>query len=710
MIGNQPMHPSSSLSDLPEEILSPIWAAGGGPLDTCKATAAISFTPSFIATWLLSGGHPTALITAARHKQWQACLLILASKPKRRRYALAHTLAMAVVDGQLEVVTELMNQGAWAEWAWSRDGADVPQDQPLSKLWSDSLRQGYATVEEVRIVKRLEHPLVTAAKGGQADMCSLFLEKGDVGLRHMHLALCAAANQGHLSIMQLLLGLDVALSEPGTGASSVLCEACEGGHLHVVQFLLDFGADADNKAGTQWSYTRATKARVHRETCPLLAAAHNGSPAVLQLLTDMGATLTSCWHECLAAASGEGHLEAVQWLLGVAESMPEGGPWQGQQEFQAYCQHHQLPSDPHVITPTAALTTWQDLGRMAWQDYGSPLLSTSYRGHAQVVHALLDCGQNCGDQQAALAAATGEGHLAVMQLLIAHGTDVNGHSREAPEKLPLAVAIGAGQLAALELLLEAGAEATPSALVTAAQHSQGAEMVELLLQHGASDTGDKALVAAAIHRTQPWPVVQLLLESGHGVVAADSVAGGHSYLSRRVGVALVAAAGQGTLRIVEHLLRYQPQDTAGNSSGRFVRECDVHQALVFAKPKSAGCSTYVHPDHAMAQWQPPNAQQIQALPVIVERLTEYLHAGEHPQAGVTVPVPQPAAPQPANSAPQSGMGQPGVDVMQTSGDSGSVFAIGPLPNVPQQRLPGQEPGNATASNDAGRSMRSIQGP
>jgi hypothetical protein len=252
--------------------------------------------------------------------------------------------------------------------------------------------------------------------------------------------------------VQLLFDADPAVSTPALGHQNVLCVAAACGNLEAAQFLLDRGADANNRSGTPWAGKSATpsssNSRVGWFTCPVVAAAVGGNPAVLQLLVDRGAKLENCWHEALAQAAGEGHYKAVQWLLTEAVAMLSSCPWLGQEQWDHI---------KHQKVHWTGLSTWQEQGLWVWTRHSSPLKSAAVRGHPSVVQMLLDCGQFCGCKGQALSYAAYHGYLSVMQLLIQHGADVNYGRANGGCGKPLQQARAGRSLEAVQLLLQSGA-------------------------------------------------------------------------------------------------------------------------------------------------------------------------------------------------------------------------------------------------------------
>jgi hypothetical protein len=474
-------HSETGLLDLPHDLLHLIFTSTAAPLTTCRAAASLCNNPHLVAAWLMSSKKAYPLTTAARHKQWDSCNIILDTHPDICQFDLNQTVILAAERGKLELMGRLLGRGGWAHWVWGKGRWGPAKSESYYKK---NQRQTVYSAVQQDCLQKLEHPLVAAAGAGHFDVCEFLCQpepgvspqdtinvslisstsgsrgvseisaddtdvasptsaqaapKGTQGtpdfpLAAMHGALLAAARHGHAPIMELIYSKQPAVKNPGLGPS-VLCAAARGGHSGAVQFLLDLGASPDNVVGTAFSGPKkpSHSRRVDPESCPLLAAAAGGDPDALLLLVNKDANLLNCWHECLAAAARAGHLETVQWLLTLANTHLDGRPWQVQWYPSKW--DRKVDSVYQLVNPH-----WQ--GWWTWHQHGTPLALAAANGHLQVVLLLLECGHEggCGCKEDAYTRAAAKGQSSVMELLREHGARGDGkceHEVHGAEPMPM---------------------------------------------------------------------------------------------------------------------------------------------------------------------------------------------------------------------------------------------------------------------------------
>ena len=135
-------------------------------------------------------------------------------------------------------------------------------------------------------------------------------------------------------------------------------------------------------------------------------------------------------------------------------------------------------------------------------EIGTPLYYAANYGHDEIVDKLLAAGAQASKSPVALTQAVYRKNMAMVEKLLAHGTDPDAHHEEDLSTLYRAVC--SERIEFVEILLANGAkpEKTPDALVEAASCGK-LEMVRILLANGARpDTPDKnnrtALVQARV--------------------------------------------------------------------------------------------------------------------------------------------------------------------------------------------------------------------
>jgi ankyrin repeat protein len=119
--------------------------------------------------------------------------------------------------------------------------------------------------------------------------------------RKAGMALTLAAEEGHKTIVELLLAKGADVNAKDDEDQSALVEAAWRGHKTVVQLLLANGADINTE---DW---------LHRTA--LTEAAKEGHETIVQLLLAKGADINAGGGAALAKAARERHEANVQFLL-----------------------------------------------------------------------------------------------------------------------------------------------------------------------------------------------------------------------------------------------------------------------------------------------------------------------------------------------------------------------------------------------------------
>lgn len=116
--------------------------------------------------------------------------------------------------------------------------------------------------------------------------------------------LMAAAENGHLEVVRLLVANWASVNAQSDVGYTPLNFAAGGGHLDVVRYLLDHGADVNARGAVGYS--------------PLIFAAENGHRDVVEYLVSRGADLGvrgAVGYTPLIFAAAAGHLGVVEYLV-----------------------------------------------------------------------------------------------------------------------------------------------------------------------------------------------------------------------------------------------------------------------------------------------------------------------------------------------------------------------------------------------------------
>jgi ankyrin repeat protein len=330
-------------------------------------------------------------------------------------------------------------------------------------------------------------------------------------------------------------------------AAADLISAAERGDAAAVQAFLAKGAEVN--------------ARASNGATALIVASYNGHLEVVQALlakgAEVNATAGAGW-TALMGASYNGHREVIQTLLAKGADV------------------NAKTNDGRTALDAATAGGHAEVRTLLVQAGAKPpvagpaedLISAAERGDAAVVQALLaegtDVNAKTNDGRTALIVASYNGHLELVQALLAKGAEVN--AKENDGATALIRASQQGHLEVVQALLAKGAEVNAkaydggTALIQASQQGYR-EVAQALLAKGAevnakANDGRTALIQASQqgHRE----VVQALLAKGADVDA-----------KRNDGAtALILASQNGHREVVQALLAKKAEVNAKSNDGR----------------------------------------------------------------------------------------------------------------------------------------------
>jgi ankyrin repeat protein len=581
----------ATFDHLPLHLQSHIFTLSTAPPDTCKVAAAITQDLQLAAEWLLTKHQqekePLHLLrTAAKHKHWGLCAWAVQHKRYWSTGDMNKTLLAATRAGQVDLAHFLLQQqGGWAGWLWTEPKLQTSGfNCEHHRFWCRQCTCKYKALlatkpdldyidnEVESLVLEEPHPLVQAAKQGHKELFALFLQQGAniqaagqaleaaAGGGYMELvqmlftkmprmtrqleavraAVCAAAGAGHLSVIQCLIFYAPAVKQPGLGPSP-LVTAAEGGQLHVMRFFLQkYGVS------TAYGFSHCDWSSPNNWPSPCAAAAEAGSVEALQLLVDSGYRwISSQWVTAFRYALDRGHAPVVKMLLAVLAS------------GAVSVRPHQYGYG--LVLWDAARHGHTEAVQLLLKDVPNPeevlavpdnvLHVAAASGHAEVVRIIL---QRCKRRRdldciTAFRLAANEGHFSVLQQLNGYG-GANASNDEYAHGAPLKTMIQKQSIKAVQWLLEQGAKANQQALLDALQQ-RSHPILQLLVQHGVEDVGDRALYVAA--QLGDIPAVELLLSAAQGKQQQE----GTQAVSTRMEVALCGAASRGRVKLGLWLVR-----------------------------------------------------------------------------------------------------------------------------------------------------------
>ncbi|CAD7703490.1 unnamed protein product [Ostreobium quekettii] len=353
-----------------------------------------------------------------------------------------------------------------------------------------------------------------AAQNGHTSIVALLLEKG-ASANHANkdssTALMWAARNGHMSTVASLLEKGASVDQVDEDGSTALTWAARNGHTSTVASLLEKGATvelADENGSTA-----------------LMQAAQNGHTSTVALLLEKGASVDQASKDSstvLMRAAQNGHTSTVALLLKMGTSVDQASKDGTTALMQAAQDGH--ASTVALLLEKGALVDKDD-------DNSSTALTLAARnGHTSTVASLLEKGATVdqADQYGStpLTWAARNGHTSTVVLLLERGASVDQADMAGKTPLMQACMLDNGIRAAeiVRILLHHGADVDGAdengltALIGAAQKGH-TRMVALLLHGGASvDQADKNLSTALIYAAK----------GGHDGTAMSLVAHGAS--------------------------------------------------------------------------------------------------------------------------------------------------------------------------------------
>ncbi|KAJ5928367.1 hypothetical protein N7466_007323 [Penicillium verhagenii] len=300
-------------------------------------------------------------------------------------------------------------------------------------------------------------PLSWAAEGDQLEFAQYLIKHGvnvDTTCSERRTPLSYAAEAGHLAMVQWLL-------EQGTSPEDSICledrdgltplhyAAFEGNEC-IVELLISSGAHPDHE-GMDCMYMAAQT--------PVMEAARGGQLTVVKMLLDMGADVERCDVRGMSpltyaarAGVGEPLRESDYYLVNFMHGQPGPGWYFDGAGFQAPCKSGKLRD--YLAVVKLLIDRGADPRKSHCDHNGlpedSPLYCAAWAGATDIVEFLIDAGAEVDDlstkrDRTALHAAVRNGHLDVVERLLAHGANVNARD---PMHTPLDRAKFAAKLVA----------------------------------------------------------------------------------------------------------------------------------------------------------------------------------------------------------------------------------------------------------------------
>jgi ankyrin repeat protein len=416
---------------------------------------------------------------------------------------------VAAVQGRTEAVRSLAADGADVNEA-SASGITAliaAADHGRGEVVALLLRLGAATSARTSYGWTALHG--AAHHGHAAVVAQLIAADADVAAEDDddHTALSRAASQGRIDVIGLLVaaGADInPLTDSQSQGESPLTAAAEEGHARAVETLIAAGA------------------RINDDDEPaLIAAARNGHYRAVEVLLAAGAGPHSEDSRGITALmAGATHAPVVEALLAAGASVD--AECDAGMTALIYAAGTEPPC-ARAIKLLLAAGADPDARRHGLRDRGqrrngTALHDAARHGHSTVVSLLLAAGAdvNVADFDGSpLFCACYKGHADVVSALLDHPSLTPSQPEVGSGDMPLHCAARGGYAAVTTLLIEAGHDieavrinsTTP---LFAAAHAGRDAVVAVLLRAGAASDGGVPPLAAAVSSGQLGIVAQLL--------------------------------------------------------------------------------------------------------------------------------------------------------------------------------------------------------
>ena len=371
-------------------------------------------------------------------------------------YAAKHT-STHFRSGNMELA------GRWTQVLFPTNNRKDRVNKSL-KSWRQ-VRDGFGQHEPFMIPDDMEAtPLFFASETGLTLVVRKLLAFGvDVNTNCFYgTALQAASAEGHLDVVEELLGHNTDLDATSEELGTALQAACAGGHASVVKTLVVKGADLNQISGFCGT--------------ALEAAAHRGKTEIVELLLESGSNVNlfaGRYGTAMIAASYRGRVGIVQLLLKSEADVNIQGTRYGNALKAA-------SEEGHLKVVKILLDAGADIGIIG-AEYGTALQAASRSGSEAVVQVLVDAGaavDAIGGYYGTALQAAARTNIEVTKVLLDAGADVNlesGHYGNA-----LSAAIYFGKTDIVGLLLDRGALANTASVqaATLEGHQDTARLLE----------------------------------------------------------------------------------------------------------------------------------------------------------------------------------------------------------------------------------------
>ncbi|EPY89860.1 multiple ankyrin repeats, single KH-domain protein [Camelus ferus] len=368
-------------------------------------------------------------------------LLLLHDADVNSQSATGNTaLTYACAGGFVDIVKVLLNEGANIEDHNENGHTPLMEAASAGHVEVARVLLDHGAGINTHSNEFKESALTLACYKGHLDMVRFLLDAGadqEHKTDEMHTALMEACMDGHVEVARLLLDSGAQVNMPADSFESPLTLAACGGHVELAALLIERGANLEEVNDEGYTPLMEAAREGHEEMVALLLAQGaninaqteetqetaltlgccGGFSEVADFLIKAGADIELGCSTPLMEASQEGHLELVKYLLAAGANV-HATTATGDTALTYACENGHTDVADVLLQAGADLDKQEDMKTiLEGIDPAKHQVRVAFDACANVNRA------TANNDHTVVSLACAGGHLAVVELLLAHGAD-----------------------------------------------------------------------------------------------------------------------------------------------------------------------------------------------------------------------------------------------------------------------------------------------